>query len=932
MVGVQPSARSRAARPFSPTCAPLLAVLATVGCVGEASDQAGSAGSQRSALTAPNVDAGDYGLDPGSLVAPPWGVGPVAMATGDGIHMLVGLTLPMTGLRVRASDNTPLSSFSIGTETGPCKAGGPDHLPPVIAFAGGYFLVVWNDYRTNLMGYDSICAARVRPDGTVLGTPALRIRGPDVDPVGAVTTKMAVRGSETSFLVAWSDTRYSGLDVDLSAFGLIVGASPVPSTSGGLVLECWSQRTKPSVGSDGKGWLVACDPEGGSGTIRASRLDPSGVTLEKPWLFGIQAGIGQRPEIVFDGTNYQVMAIGADKLSRVRIRPGDGMKLDATPVDVVLGTGTTSPSILDPALAFDGTNMGLLWRGTTETARDRARVHFMRFTPEGKALETPVVLDDAPPGCLDCNALGAADGKFLAAWSGSSSVRPVELVSVDGTTGAKSVLGTDVWNVAPPQGAPTVSFDGKHHLLTFNEYTGSGYKIRAARVRESDGELLDPLGLDLTSDAVTQQRSLAGASNGANHLVMWPAHGGEARAVRVRGEDGAVLDDPPLVLPSTPNGWFAVESDGQDYLIWAQEPLPLGQFALVGVRVRGADGTILDTTPRRLLGPIGAAAHLAFVDSHYVASYGDLSSPPAMLAQRFDRGGTPVGAPVTLAMAAGSRRVVPMGDLAMVLWSDGPAGPLWARRLRVSDGGLPDPGPIKMADKIDFGWGNARFDGENVLLAFTRDETQGSQFPQGTAVWMARLTPTGTLLDPQGAIVVDDPYWAENSPALSPVSPGRTLVAYNRKVPGPGGAPPRVRWRWVDTHFPPPSDAAADAPGGRGPLDAATGDGQTQDTPGPTMEDASLTEPSAAVFDASPPADSNAQDTAPLGRLDSGTDSALDLAAVERPGDGAADVGAVLRNADGCGCHLGGSATSARGGALIGLFALAIIRRRTRRR
>jgi MYXO-CTERM domain-containing protein len=849
-----------------------LAVVGALGCASEPRDRAGSSSPIRAALTDPNAISAERGLDPGDPVDPDWGLEPVAMATGDGVHMVVWSNFPVVVLRVRASDNVTLGSFTINTETGPCPMFGL----PAIGYTAGRFLITWTARRG--MASDQLCAVRVLSDGTVLDDPPIVIGGGT-----AFIGDVAIGGDGTNFLVVWSDFRFTPHTVLFAARVRASDGVPLSPTGGSLIPGSrFGIHTTPAVAFDGTTWLAAWD---GFGKIFATRIAQDGTVLDSTSSFttvGIEVGDGRRPAVAFDGTNHQVVAVGSNRLWRARIRPSDGAKLDATPVDLVQGTGTFDPAVVDPAVVFDGTDLAVLWRGTTAAASDRARIHFMRFTPEGQA-QAPVVVDDNPGERNSANALGAASGKSLAAWSrkwqftppppgDATTVNEVQVASVEDSGGSVSVSPALVSRAAATQGAPVVSFDGQRHLLAFTEFTGRRYQVRAARVRDSDGEVLDERGIALGGGDSNQLRP-AVASNGTNHLVVW-LESGRLRAVRVRGDDGAVLDDPPLTLPVLPLGAvFSVACDGQDFLVWWLDGL-----ALVGVRVRGTDGEILDATPRTLRNP-AQFANLAFVDSHYVASWLDFSTPGTVFAQRFDRDGTPVDPPVVVADLGGNvvqdPRVVPMGELAMVLWRQGTG--LMARRLRASDGTSPDQAPITVAATFAPKLA-AAFDGEHVLLAFT-DLT--GPFPEGTRVRLARLTQTGTLLDPTGVVVADDPHWDESDPVLSPSPLGRTLVAYKRRVPLSRGAPARVRWRWVGAAFPPAPDAAADTQDGAAAGDAAVEDaradaapaddgGTTPDTlVAPVPDAATAPEPDAAA----PP------DTAPGPALDAGAPAEPDAAA-----------------------------------------------------
>ncbi len=107
------------------------------------------------------------------------------------------------------------------------------------------------------------------------------------------------------------------------------------------------------------------------------------------------------------------------------------------------------------------------------------------------------------------------------------------------------------------------------------------------------------------------------ASNGRDFLVVWEeiqrlpyffqlGDPVTIRAARVRGSDGALLDATPIALPASWSSQSpAVASDGQDFfVVWqdsTKDRSPVGnncQFEsdVLGARVRTADGRVLDTT------------------------------------------------------------------------------------------------------------------------------------------------------------------------------------------------------------------------------------------------------------------------------------------------------------------------------------------------
>jgi hypothetical protein len=140
------------------------------------------------------------------------------------------------------------------------------------------------------------------------------------------------------------------------------------------------------------------------------------------------------------------------------------------------------------------------------------------------------------------------------------------------------------------------------------EETANG-DIYGARVRASDGMILDPKGIPICMDPALQ-RLPAVASDGADFLVVWEDQRNEALGTlnsdvygaRVRGADGHVLDPDgraicsqvngltsfqgrPAVAGAAGNGFLAVWEDGRNHLT---------QREVYGTRVRSSDGFRLD--------------------------------------------------------------------------------------------------------------------------------------------------------------------------------------------------------------------------------------------------------------------------------------------------------------------------------------------------
>lgn len=107
----------------------------------------------------------------------------------------------------------------------PISAGAYDHRAPAVTFNGHDFLVVWEDWRSNL-SY-KVYGARVNPQGVLLDTTGIAIATGDF-----YQEQPAVASGEDNWLVAWEDER--GADKDI--YGARVSAGGVLLDSGGIAI------------------------------------------------------------------------------------------------------------------------------------------------------------------------------------------------------------------------------------------------------------------------------------------------------------------------------------------------------------------------------------------------------------------------------------------------------------------------------------------------------------------------------------------------------------------------------------------------------------------------------------------------------------------------------------------------------------------------
>jgi hypothetical protein len=273
------------------------------------------------------------------------------------------------------------------------------------------------------------------------------------------------------------------------------------------------------------------------------------------------------------------------------------------------------------------------------------------------------------------------------------------------------------------------------------------------------------------------------AFGGGAHLVVWRdsrefTGSGQLAwyAARVR-PDGTVLDPNGLRLAAFPAGtWdrYDVAWDGEQYVVATVQ----GPATEPRVRVHrvATDGSVLDPDGRVLVDVVRADSSGVGVA---IASNGGDSlvvwrSSREFSAQRVDRTGAPIGAPVRVSSDVGSPvpcsfpvQVVGDGASYLVTWSTCETDGRTRSRARLLDGaGVPQgPESTLLTDRY---WGNvatAASPGSGFLVAFVQP---GPTFPASSSldtltVSYARLSAAGALLGAPTSVPLMTPATATGS-------------------------------------------------------------------------------------------------------------------------------------------------------------------------
>jgi hypothetical protein len=251
-------------------------------------------------------------------------------------------------------------------------------------------------------------------------------------------------------------------------------------------------------------------------------------------------------------------------------------------------------------------------------------------------------------------------------------------------------------------------------------------------------------------------RDPASAFDGTNYLVVWNGLGG-IRAARV-AQSGALLDPRPIFVSSGTGSLPDVTFDGTNYLVvWSTND--------VNADIRGAristDGVVLDpesfpieTGPRNDRTPVVASDGTSSLVLWLAPPAGGFPDPWTVSGTRVDTGGNVIDpAPRVIPEAQTAPSIAFDGDNYLILWAAGEPEPAGIRAIQMTpDGTVLAPGIIQVStdDNVSSATG-AVFDGVRWQVAWSRFT------PEGQDVRGARVSRTGSVLDPAGITIAAGP-------------------------------------------------------------------------------------------------------------------------------------------------------------------------------
>lgn len=566
----------------------------------------------------------------------------------------------------------------------------------------------------------------------------------------------AVSSYAAGVLVVWQSEQSGQYDVcaaRVSSDGEVMDSSGI-TIAAGVGDQCC-----PAVACDGAGFLVVWqDERGGSDDIYGARIAQDGTVLDPEGLpISTAAGDQSFPAVAFGDSVFLVVwqdeRGSYSDIYGARVS-SSGEVLD--PADIAISTAPEDQCC--PAVAYDGASFGVVWQDERGASCD---IYGARVSEAGVVQEPAGIAVSSATDDQRSPRVAAGDTHLLVVWQdGRSGERDEVYAARLARTGeVLDPLGAAVSSSPYGGCCPAVAFDGTSFAVVWQDWRwGESGDIYAARVSEA-GTVLDPSGIAV-SRAESDQDAPSVARAGFGVFAVWQdgrsGSSCDIYAARLNAE-GVVQDTSGIMLTAVVNEqWFpAVASDGSDFFVVWQDARGRG-YDIYGARVTQA-GIVLDPAGICVCGTASLQHDpaLAFDGENYLVVWEDSRTGGRndIYGTRVTKAGVVLDMPGIAICTAPSDQWEPVavfGDSTfLVVWHEyrnGPGSDIYGARV-TKTGTVLDPSgiPICIAARPQR-YAAAAFDGTNYLVVW---QHEGENYDiHGT-----RVTTGGRVLDPSGFAV-----------------------------------------------------------------------------------------------------------------------------------------------------------------------------------
>jgi predicted nucleic-acid-binding Zn-ribbon protein len=424
------------------------------------------------------------------------------------------------------------------------------------------------------------------------------------------------------------------------------------------------------------------------------------------------------------------------------------------------------------AIAFDGTNYLVVWQdnrsGSSDIYGAMVSQNGLIFEKMSFAISNAMYNEESPDVAFDGT-------NYLVVWTdrrNSSLDIYGARISQDGTV--LDTAGIPLITYEHSQFNPAITFDGTNYLLVWQDNrSGSYYEIYGARISQT-GAVLDPNGFTISPTTYNQEYP-AIAFDGTNYLVIWQ-DGRSGSSSDIYGaritQNGTVLDSERIAISTATNDqqYPAINFGGTNYLVVWQDCSSY-VYDIYGTRVSEAgivldpDGIAISTATGDQLSPA-----IAFDNTNYLVVWQENRSYyPDVYAARISQLGVVLDSNGFAISNDSNSQEFPTlafdGNTYLVVWQDNrsiSSNDIYGARVSQT-GTILDPNGLVISTVANTQETPAlAFDGTNYLVVWT-DERNGIYEYD---IYGARITQTGDLLDSFG-FAISTAVLDQESPAVA---------------------------------------------------------------------------------------------------------------------------------------------------------------------
>ncbi len=671
-------------------------------------------------------------------------------------------------MRLDAAGN-PLDTTPIAV-----TAASASQWAPKVAWNGSNWLVVFEGNGPNATGYyeSGLYAVRVSPAGQVLDPRPIPLYG--TKPGGGPYWAVASDGNNWVVVVQGTSTGGDIVAIRISPAGAVLD----PPTRA-LVKATYYMRSNIRLAYAGGVFLMTYD-DGTFGTVGLrfdSNLNPLGTAL----LTAVStvsdlAGAGSQFYVVWhrQQPDFSKAVYGSRLDTNGQMLDGDGDNLSGN---------SFSDTFTDMAVAWDGVNWRVTWlRNLTELRAARVNTSGTVLDPGGVAISGP----SAGPTA------GNGSGGLQIVWSPYVDAdQGVVTANISSTNAAGPSRQLAIG--APRQVRPDIATNGNGYMVAYLSSTGSAHRVLAQPL-DAAGNPVTAGPVELASgDLINGPGAPAVAWNGSVYLVAWSSSSAGGLFAQRLNPDGSKVDAAPFLVMSSAFGPPDIEAIGDTFLVLGRKYGSSTQFIILyAARVNGSTGAVLDPTPIYLAGSyVGRAPTVTVLGGRWLVvyhnnwSHNNSTADTGALFVSVDGVKTDIGGLYNFSTAGGNGvfriGLAANSSVAMMVQSaeisSGVETDLLYRFI-YPDGSL---GPVVNLTPWRGNQYNPQvtWDGAHFVIVYEEQKNRFADLDMldgRSDLFGMRVTPGGTVVDPQGFVFATSPV-GETLPAVASPQGGVSLIA-----------------------------------------------------------------------------------------------------------------------------------------------------------